>query len=236
VASVNGSVTSAASATIWARAPTDTGTESTSLNSWAIRSMAGVDGQPGRRPALGCQVRSTQEQWLRSGSQPWSCNTPGPPTLDDVLGDDEADLGQLEDLAVFGIDHFGVVEVRTTRGAGGSWLITWSDSAICQVFARCNGLLFRACGGGPTLGTRSAGGFATPSADGGIDELRGLRPRHSSKSPASTGASIPEPEAVRSRTPAAHRKERRVRIAIREFSMVRAVFSLVVDQVVKGPE
>jgi hypothetical protein len=43
--------------------------------------------------------------------------TPASPTLDDVLGDDEVDLGQLEDLAVFGIDHFGVVEVRTTRGA-----------------------------------------------------------------------------------------------------------------------
>jgi len=43
--------------------------------------------------------------------------TPASPTLDDVLGDDEVDLGKLEDLAVFGIDHFGVVEVRTTRGA-----------------------------------------------------------------------------------------------------------------------
>jgi hypothetical protein len=108
--------------------------------------------------------------------------TPGPPTLDDVLGDDEADLGQLEDLAVFGIDHFGVVEVRTTRGAGGSWLITWSDSAICQVFARCNGLLSVLAAAARRSAREGAGGFATPSADGGIDELRGLRPRHSSKS------------------------------------------------------
>ena len=51
-----------------------------------------------------------------------------------------------------------------------------------QMFARCTGLFpcFRAAA--RRSARDGAGGFDSPSADGGIDELREFRPRRSSKS------------------------------------------------------
>ena len=92
--------------------------------------------------------------------------------------------GSSNTLSAFGLDHLGVVEVGSARRARGRCVgTTWSGSAT---WARC---LPGAPGCLPCLraaARRSArdgdGGFENPSADGGIDELRGFRPRRSSRS------------------------------------------------------
>jgi hypothetical protein len=42
---------------------------------------------------------------------------PAPPSFDNLFGDDQSDLGEVEDLPVLGVDHFGIVKTRNTRCA-----------------------------------------------------------------------------------------------------------------------
>jgi hypothetical protein len=39
------------------------------------------------------------------------------PSFSDMFGDDQSDLGELEDLAVFDVDHVGIVQARAARRA-----------------------------------------------------------------------------------------------------------------------
>jgi hypothetical protein len=119
----------------------------------------------------------------------------------------------------------------------GAWLITRSRSAT---WTRC---LPGAPGCLPCL--RAAARHSARDGDGAWRNPlpimasmscegfgRGVLPNR----PASTRASPPGPAAVHSRTRLARRREHRERDRGLEFPTVRAVFPLVVDQAVRGPE
>ena len=90
----------------------------------------------------------------------------------------------LEDLPAFGADDLGLSQIGATPvHAPGRWVTTSSGSAT---WARCLPSPPGCLPGRRFAARRSArlgaGGLDKPSADGGIDELRGLRPRRCSRS------------------------------------------------------
>ena len=106
------------------------------------------------------------------------------PALCDMLGDHEGDVWEVEDLTAFDVDDRGAGEPRSARvarpGHVGDDLI-----GVGHTWARCFPSV-PGCFPGLRLPAprRSArdGGLEKLSADGGIDELRGVRPRRSSRS------------------------------------------------------
>ena len=106
------------------------------------------------------------------------------PALCDMLGDHEGDVWEVEDLTAFDVDDRGAGEPRSARvarpGHVGDDLI-----GVGHTWARCFPSV-PGCFPGLRLPAprRSArdGGLEKLSADGGIDELRGVRPRRSVRS------------------------------------------------------
>ena len=63
----------------------------------------------GRRPVTGRGGGRGREGGLGGAA------TPAPPPLGDVFGDDQADLGEVEHLTAFGVDHLGIFEADAAR-------------------------------------------------------------------------------------------------------------------------
>jgi hypothetical protein len=122
-----------------------------------------MDGQVGsqgsdRRPVTGRGGGNVGEVSLGGAA------TAASPTFRDVLGHHQADLGELEHLAAFVVDHLGTVQVGTARRARGRRVVDHLVG-VChlgQMLAGRTGLLALLAGRGPTLGPTRCRRFREP--------------------------------------------------------------------------